>query len=408
MPRLWQYQARDLPLSALPQPAAAGAGFEAVAPDRPVKRRTDPGSLDTPVAPAGAATIVVLDPPGVAPSRRASAPSFTDLPLLALPQPTPPNGGFDSVAPAKSVTGRTAQPGGYADTYTALPQPTPPNGWEAFAPEKGPRGRGAGGSWRDAENLPPAATANFPQGWQAEADAKARRAPRPDGNIVEAFAPPPVSPLAPWAWQPKGPDRAVSGRAAPPGAVQEIFRALDQPTPPNGWPANFDDRGTRGRAAPDWIDFPARFIPPPPPTPSAPPPASQGGAGFGGGGPSSRQRVTTYRAPDDFSRYRHDGTVRLAAPRVLAKSRLYRAPGTHRSAGTVRLPVPTVAPAGAMAPALLLARSSGTTLLPDLEITHTSRRDFSAEAWVAAQEKRARRKRMLAAIDPELAALMGD
>lgn len=224
MTRQWQFPARgDPPLLALPQPAAPGAGFESVAPER--ARRRD--------ALAG----------------------FSDAPLLQ-PYPAPTAGnpvGWEAAAPCRSPKAPT-QAGAQEWTLFQPPAPTAgsPLGWEAWGPRKSPKAPTQAGASDAPLAQPPAATAANPLGW-AGVFPLGRRPQAPPGFGLGPLDLPPAPPtLAPLGWEGVGPPRARKARTDL-GDHAFTLRALPQPVPPEGWGVVATDAGARGRAAASWL-----------------------------------------------------------------------------------------------------------------------------------------------------------
>lgn len=255
MPRLWQFPATAPTFTALPQPAAPGAGFEGVSPS---------------VLPR---------------AKAARSGNYVYVPN-ALPQPPAPGAGFEGVSPAILLKGQPAQSGNAFYPLVAqrptsdanplgwepisppklrralmpvghevLPEKRPPvantqDGWEAFFPPKMIRGRMASTSEDHALNKPPAATANDPLGWEAFFPWKMRSKPvdRGQGGTEGPLMPPAAATVAnPLGWSIMAPVM-LPHRPADGGCHAFTLVSLPQPEATRGWealaPVNLPKRPT--------------------------------------------------------------------------------------------------------------------------------------------------------------------
>lgn len=247
MPRQWQYPARA---DVYPPPAAAQAappsGWEPVAPVTAFRRKADPGS------------------------------SWDVLFGLNF-------GGFTMVFPVTGTYHRPTDRGWTTEIFRALPQPTAPGmGFESVAPDRA-RLRAPTPAWIDPPLTPPAPPPVLnPWSYQAESPDRALRRSPAQAFQDSPLSPPPLPPvLSPWAYMAEAPDRArlkpapavfqdsplspvvypnlgwvavypeVKGRRpTDAGGYADTFRALPQPLAPNGWDVIAPERSSRTPRAP--------------------------------------------------------------------------------------------------------------------------------------------------------------
>jgi hypothetical protein len=245
------------------------SGWEVVNPDRSVRRPLTPdGRFQPDNTPLSAAVFTLLGWEGVGPERSLRRPTQAGAEFVALLKPGPSGTagftvGWEALAPEKAL--RRLTPAGGDSVPANLPPAATarnPLGWEFIA--AAPPRKAAATGFTDAAF----AFQQTPQGWQVESGSSRARSAPAGGSADILFA----AAAAFTAWR-ETPDAARLRQAGGGAADWPLFGPpgfVPPPTPPGGWEAVGRDAPAYRRSPPAWYDVGPWAPVSPPPAPPLP------------------------------------------------------------------------------------------------------------------------------------------